>query len=638
MNKLVNFIKNHKQVIIYCVSIIVLYVYYLTAYAYKFPMVDSDSVSPMLMAQDILNGNFLLKDWYGSTSGFLVSIYTYMLLPFSIFGMDYGFYYYYPPIIMVLIMVVSYLLVYRDPTYKNISYSNIFLLVSLLVIPFTEFGRLIVRTSYHNETYVVILLILLLIDKLKILHNKKWYYPLIFILTFVAVSDSYAVFIFVLPMILILVYRLLFMNINKKSNLLLFLGIVFGTIFAKIVEKIIMLLGGITYNHLGTTFAKLDQITERIGYVINNLLIITGSNFFGLQLDNAIFQVISFFILIFLFSVLIYGLVNFNKFKIVDQFLILAPIVIIGLYIISNIPIGGITKVRYNLMVILYLILLTSRIGIFDIISRFLRKNNIKHKYIQILLVILLLSNAINNIEKPIKKPIVKENEVVSFLIEKNLTNGYATFWLSNVMSLLSNNQIKVNAISNNKPHRWLSKESWYKKPANFILATEREIENYKKIFNNYSNLYEFDNITIGIRPHEYGAYLYKKIYILEFDYDISRYFGDNSLFRYSCNNCNKDKDSIILQVGGVQYGPYITLDKGIYKVTITGDNLEKIAFDTYSVDRKEKIELNNIKVENNLIEYTFELNKRTKNIEHRIFNNQELPVTIKSIVRQKIE
>ena len=108
--------------------------------------------------------------------------------------------------------------------------------------------------------------------------------------------------------------------------------------------------------------------------------------------------------------------------------------------------------------------------------------------------------------------------------------------------------------------------------------------------------------------------------------------------FPYSCNNCNRDKDKIILQSGEVQYGPYITLDKGIYKVTITGDNLDKVAFDTYSLDRKEKIELNNIKVENNLIEYTFRLDKRTKNIEHRIFNNKEFPITIKSIVRQKIE
>lgn len=637
MNKLVNFIKNHKQVIIYCVSIIVLYVYYLTSYAYKYPLIDSDTVSTMLMAQDILNGNFLLKEWYGSTRNWIIEVYLYNLLPYAMFGMDYGFYYYYPPIIMVLIMASSYLLVYRDTTYQNISYSNIFLLISLLIIPFLGFGKFFIRPSHHNETYVVILLILILIDKLKILHNKRWYYPLIFILTFVAVSDTYAVFIFVLPMLFILMYRLLFMNINKKANFLLFIIIVFGTIFAKIIEKIVIQLGGITYNHVVTTFAQLDQITERIGHVINNILFITNSNFFGLQLNNAIFQVISFFILIFLFSVLIYGLVNFNKFKIVDQFLILAPIVIILIYIFSSVYIGA-GAIRYYVIIVLYLILLTSRIGVFDIISKFLRNNNIKHKYVQILLIIMFLSNAINNIEKPIKKPIAKENEVVSFLLEKNLTNGYASFWNSNIMSLLSNNQIKVNAISNNRPYLWLSKESWYKKPANFILATEREIENYKKIFNDYSNLYEFDNITIGIRPHEYGLYLYKKIYILEFDYDISKYFGDNSLFRYSCNNCNRDKDKIILQSGEVQYGPYITLDKGIYKVTITGDNLDKVAFDTYSLDRKEKIELNNIKVENNLIEYTFRLDKRTKNIEHRIFNNKEFPITIKSIVRQKIE
>ncbi len=635
MNKLINFMKNHKQVIIYCVSIIVLYVYYLTSYAYKYPLVDSDTVSTMLMAQDILNGNFLLKEWYGSTRNWIIEVYLYNLLPYAMFGMDLGFYYYYPPIIMVLIMASSYLLVYRDTTYKNISYSNIFLLISLLIIPFVEFGKFFINPSYHNETYVVILFILIFIDRINNSHIKKRYYPLISILTFVAVSNSYTVFIFVLPMLLLLFYRLLFININKQADLLLFLAIVFGTIFAKIIEKIVIQLGGITYNHVEQKFATLDQITDRIGQIINDFLFITGSNFFGLQLNNAIFQVLSFLILMFLFSVLIYGFVNFNKFKIVDQFLILAPIVIIGIYIFSAVAIG----LRYYVIIILYLIILTSRIGIFDIISRFLRKNNIKHKYIQILLVILLLSNAINNIEKPIKKPIVKENEVVSFLIEKNLTNGYATFWLSNVMSLLSNNQIKVNAIFIDlKPMYWLSKESWYKKPANFILATEEEIENYKKIFNDYSNLHKFDNVSFGLRPSEVGNSLYKKIYILEFNYDISKYFGDNSLFRYSCNNCNKDKDSIILQAGGVQYGPYIPLNKGVYKVTITGDNLEKIAFDTYSVDRKEKIELNNIKVENNLIEYTFELNKRTKNIEHRIFNNQELPVTIKSIVRQKME
>lgn len=117
---------------------------------------------------------------------------------------------------------------------------------------------------------------------------------------------------------------------------------------------------------------------------------------------------------------------------------------------------------------------------------------------------------------------------------------------------------------------------------------------------------------------------------------------GVDNIFKdvhyYGCgNNCTKNVEGIVLQKNGVQYGPYITLDKGEYKITITGDNLDKGKFDTYMHERKYYFELYDINVQKNKIEYKFKVEEKIAGVEHRLHNPQDLPITITNITREKI-
>ncbi len=117
---------------------------------------------------------------------------------------------------------------------------------------------------------------------------------------------------------------------------------------------------------------------------------------------------------------------------------------------------------------------------------------------------------------------------------------------------------------------------------------------------------------------------------------------GVDNIFKdvhyYLCgNNCSKNIEGIVLQKNGIQYGPYIELDKGEYKITITGDNLDKGKFDTYIHAIKKSAKLYDINVHKNKIEYKFNSEITTHLIEHRLRNPQDLPITITNITREKI-
>lgn len=117
----------------------------------------------------------------------------------------------------------------------------------------------------------------------------------------------------------------------------------------------------------------------------------------------------------------------------------------------------------------------------------------------------------------------------------------------------------------------------------------------------------------------------------------------DFNSMEYESSDLNSSENSeilenkIILNSGGIQYGPYIKLKKGNYKIIISGENLEKSFFDVIS--NGNIIKIYSIKLNNNFIEYQISLDNDTESLEFRTINKSDLiKVSISSIKIKKLK
>lgn len=96
--------------------------------------------------------------------------------------------------------------------------------------------------------------------------------------------------------------------------------------------------------------------------------------------------------------------------------------------------------------------------------------------------------------------------------------------------------------------------------------------------------------------------------------------------------NGYQSETKIILQNGQIQYGPYISLQKGKYIISIHGDNLNKINYWVSAESGKIHINIVELYRDQNTIQYKFELVRNYDNVEFGTRNDHEEEVYIDSI------
>lgn len=100
------------------------------------------------------------------------------------------------------------------------------------------------------------------------------------------------------------------------------------------------------------------------------------------------------------------------------------------------------------------------------------------------------------------------------------------------------------------------------------------------------------------------------------------------------------DGRGIVLEPGGIQYGPYISLPAGNYHVEITGSGLESLSENSIRVSAnngKAILSHRNLIIEENLISYDFTLDTGADRIEYCVTNRAGTDITITSISRSTI-
>lgn len=98
------------------------------------------------------------------------------------------------------------------------------------------------------------------------------------------------------------------------------------------------------------------------------------------------------------------------------------------------------------------------------------------------------------------------------------------------------------------------------------------------------------------------------------------------------------ENNKLVLAKGGIIFGPYKQLSKGTYTISIKGDNLDQSTYDAAYNSGNKLVNIEKQTEMKNEISYNFKLEEGIRDIEIRMFNNQEKEIVVESITIQKVK
>lgn len=169
------------------------------------------------------------------------------------------------------------------------------------------------------------------------------------------------------------------------------------------------------------------------------------------------------------------------------------------------------------------------------------------------------------------------------------------------------------------------------------------------------SNISNFSTIEQG---KERAVYAFSCAEDTDFQVNLSNNFSDDVLLtnvsiemqdndnvnKYSAmqlrwnENAELVDDCIELNKNGTQYGPYVELEKGVYKIIVKGQNLEKGAYECYAEDASVEFDLQDMEVEDDRVTYYVTLDRDMQNVECLVHNSSDDTVSIVSCTIEKVE
>lgn len=142
---------------------------------------------------------------------------------------------------------------------------------------------------------------------------------------------------------------------------------------------------------------------------------------------------------------------------------------------------------------------------------------------------------------------------------------------------------------------------------------------------------YNIDGVIIAIK----GKLESEKEYIPQFIENGVTILPTNNNYISNGYDTNYGR---VLNTSGISFGPYINLSRGIYKIEIFGENLEKTDYDICYNQGQDKLDLQEEVMDNNKVIFSFELETDIQKFECRIFNRSNEDIEIKKITIINIE
>lgn len=333
-------------------------------------------------------------------------------------------------------------------------------------------------------------------------------------LAFVAENPSRFAIYFIAPLILPIFFFYEHIDIRYNKIALLFvLSVGFGLVYRVIIDEHILMRLGAEATYLIPFEDLPTHIYDSFVGLINFYGITWGEKNALLSYEGAVAVIkLLLFPVVFLSPALylaknIKNLTLFEKYTIIFGYTSFG--IVFGIYALTSLHVGGLYPAKENIRYIIPSVLLIFASN--GLLWRFYAP---RVKFFMLSWILLSYIALPLTIQKDLSDKIINSREeVITTLLEHNLTKGYAPYWHSHIFTVLSNNKVEIrpleDANDDEEAGRWLTSRSWYDKSYvdqnSFILMPIDEIADFEKA------LQENDKLTKPIKTIELQDY---KIYI----------------------------------------------------------------------------------------------------------------------------
>lgn len=469
-----------KKLQIGCGGLLVLfYIAWLIEKICRLPM-NADAACMILEAEDILAGNFFLKDWCLTGVSFLTTDLPYYIIGTAMAGVSVQAYRI-AVFLMFLVMVASGVCVCLYGTKRKALCFAVFFGTGLFPT-FYALSNAFVHTAVFSFFFLGILAVLRLEQKET---TARWM-ALGLIVALAVCGDALAFVLIVIPLLLLCLLRCV------KNPRLLAVYTIAGTLTGLFLQKLYLLGGADINSLLHSEFVAPQELRDNILLYIEYVLRLLNAYFF----EKEVFSLKTLFyavkILLFLFTCIL--MFRSIQDAVTKQKTNLCGIVMGTAFGLMTL-ILWLTTFTVNITTGRYLSFLPLMSGI--LLARYSDELHIFQKKLpRAILLLLSVSLAATNILPKDRQPVAENvfSRMAEFLEEENLTEGYAAFWDSSVLTVYSSGKVHVRAVmykgSALRPRTWFCKKSWYHDNAEFIIVKnedsvkEEDDYRYNGIFN----------------------------------------------------------------------------------------------------------------------------------------------------------
>lgn len=366
---------------------------------------------------------------------------------------------------------------------RFISSDTSFLVISIILSGVsTLFLEMVFGQGPYGNTALWEFSSILLFSMLLMSNNKKKnnIISTIFLIMLVILNSMGSRYLLTLnvPLISIIIYLYLFTEQNKKKLLRLLVincfSIVIGLIFFRMIRGYV----NFSVGNANLSFVSMEQVIENIksyifGYMdVYGALAPNGHKMISLLGIFVAYRFILFLVFYLLPIIKWRFYINHNNIvvRIVYIFYISSFIANSFIFIFGSVSVN-MSSIRYFIPVMFIGIVLFS-VFFFEVIGKVSNKLKIVCfiSIIPFFISSYVFHNMTNFIEYDNGSIVLKENQtekLIHFLEDNNLEFGFATYWNSGVVSVLSDFQNEIAAINivdgSIEPFLWLSSKRWYK-------------------------------------------------------------------------------------------------------------------------------------------------------------------------------
>lgn len=227
-----------------------------------------------------------------------------------------------------------------------------------------------------------------------------------------------------------------------------------------------------------------------------------------------------------------------------------------------------------------------------------------------------------------------RSSEVTTYLFEMQCKRVSGTYWNVQPIGLLSDGKIVPLIVEDSPRFRnwdWITDRTWYTNDDDsmFLILTDDEVKT-KIEDKRFQHLLELVNSEKMINSTHIYSFSNNPLC-----FDRLKVGGDakyNFLSLNFSNGAVLDNGQIVLKQGDIQYGPYVSLNKGRYEVQIRGNNLLEGVFDVFSSQQGNSFEIHDMQKGMTDVHYRIELQEDTHAVEFRCFNHSVQNISIRDI------